>query len=253
MSIDWVTVFAQLANFLLLVWLLKKFLYRPVLDGIAAREADINHRMQAADTARDHALNAQKEFEQALQAHQLQQDAAVEKALASTRAEREALLGQARRQIQQEQQQWQQFTQREKAAFASRLEQQGVESLLAVSRKIISELADEPLEQAIARQFSKKISRVMPALLESSAGQTQGVVHSSQALDPDARQYIIDALRSAIPDVQLQFLHGDAFEPGISLQLGGARLSWTLDSYLDDLSAQLRDDDHDATVREPFS
>ena len=36
MSIDWITVAAQLINFLVLVWLLKRFLYRPILNGIDA-------------------------------------------------------------------------------------------------------------------------------------------------------------------------------------------------------------------------
>ena len=51
MSIDWITVAAQIANFLVLVWLLKRFLYRPILDGIDAREGEISHRMQEAVTA----------------------------------------------------------------------------------------------------------------------------------------------------------------------------------------------------------
>ncbi|HAB91660.1 MAG TPA: F0F1 ATP synthase subunit B, partial [Pseudomonas sp.] len=45
MSIDWITVLAQIANFLVLLWLLKRFLYRPILDGIDAREAEIARRM----------------------------------------------------------------------------------------------------------------------------------------------------------------------------------------------------------------
>jgi len=48
MSIDWVTVLAQLANFLLLIWLLRRFLYRPIIAGIDAREAEIARRMAAA-------------------------------------------------------------------------------------------------------------------------------------------------------------------------------------------------------------
>ena len=51
MSVDWITVIAQIVNFLVLIWLLKKFLYRPILDGIDAREAEITERMLAANQA----------------------------------------------------------------------------------------------------------------------------------------------------------------------------------------------------------
>jgi F-type H+-transporting ATPase subunit b len=40
MLIDWFTVGAQVLNFLILVWLLKRFLYKPILDAIDARESE---------------------------------------------------------------------------------------------------------------------------------------------------------------------------------------------------------------------
>jgi F-type H+-transporting ATPase subunit b len=49
MLIDWFTVGAQAVNFLILVWLLKRFLYRPVLAAIDAREKKI--AAQLADAA----------------------------------------------------------------------------------------------------------------------------------------------------------------------------------------------------------
>ena len=41
MLIDWFTVGAQGINFVILVWLLKHFLYKPILGAIDAREKHI--------------------------------------------------------------------------------------------------------------------------------------------------------------------------------------------------------------------
>ena len=41
MLIDGFTVGAQVLNFLILVWLMKRFLYQPILDAIDAREQRI--------------------------------------------------------------------------------------------------------------------------------------------------------------------------------------------------------------------
>ena len=41
MLFDWFTVGAQALNFLVLVWLMKRFLYKPILDAIDAREKRI--------------------------------------------------------------------------------------------------------------------------------------------------------------------------------------------------------------------
>ena len=49
MLIDWFTVIAQVINFLILVWLLKRFLYRPILNAIDAREKRIAAKIADAD------------------------------------------------------------------------------------------------------------------------------------------------------------------------------------------------------------
>ena len=39
MQIDWITVAAQIVNFLVLVWILQRLLYRPVTRAMARRKA----------------------------------------------------------------------------------------------------------------------------------------------------------------------------------------------------------------------
>ena len=52
MEIDWFTVIAQVINFLILVWLLKRFLYKPVLNAIAEREKKIAAQLSDAEAKR---------------------------------------------------------------------------------------------------------------------------------------------------------------------------------------------------------
>ena len=49
MKINWFTVIAQVINFLMLVWLLKKFLYKPILDAVNEREKKITDQLKDAD------------------------------------------------------------------------------------------------------------------------------------------------------------------------------------------------------------
>ncbi len=55
MLIDWFTVFAQIINFLILVFLLKRFLYEPIISAMDEREEKIALRMQAAEQKRNEA------------------------------------------------------------------------------------------------------------------------------------------------------------------------------------------------------
>ena len=49
MLIDWFTVGAQALNFLILVWLMKRFLYKPILHAIDEREKRVATELANAD------------------------------------------------------------------------------------------------------------------------------------------------------------------------------------------------------------
>ena len=70
MIVDWFTVAAQAINFLILVWLLKRFLYLPILNAIDAREkriadeiTDANARKAEAQKERDEFQRRNEEFD----------------------------------------------------------------------------------------------------------------------------------------------------------------------------------------------
>jgi len=50
MAIDWFTIIAQALNFLILVWLMKRYLYKPILNMIDAREKRITDELASANT-----------------------------------------------------------------------------------------------------------------------------------------------------------------------------------------------------------
>ena len=71
MLIDWFTVGAQALNFIILVWLLKRFLYKPILNTVDAREkriaaelADADAKKAEAQKERDDYQHKNEEFDQ---------------------------------------------------------------------------------------------------------------------------------------------------------------------------------------------
>ena len=53
MLINWFTVAAQVVNFLILLYLLKRFLYRPILGAMEERERRIASAMEEATKAEE--------------------------------------------------------------------------------------------------------------------------------------------------------------------------------------------------------
>ncbi|EBA00696.1 ATP synthase subunit B [Marinobacter sp. ELB17] len=239
MSIDWITVLAQLANFLVLVWLLKRFLYRPILDGIDAREAEITKSMAAAGEAQQKAQAAQAEFQQQKKQLMSDQDAMIQKALRDTEGQRDSLLAEARARLEQEQQDWHKHLERERARFTARLQRAGQETLLELTRKALRDLADETLEQAIVRHVGKRLEPLVDELKKAAAGSTQAIATTRKPLPEAAQSQLKTDLNKLLPAMALS-LETDADQaPGLILRIGGAQVAWTVDSYTDEFDALL--------------
>ena len=78
MLIDWFTVIAQVVNFLILVWLMKRYLYQPILKALDAREQRIAAELADADAKRAEALAEREEFKRKNDEFDRQRDGADE-------------------------------------------------------------------------------------------------------------------------------------------------------------------------------
>lgn len=239
MSIDWVTVGAQIANFLLLVWLLKRFLYRPILDGIDAREAEIARRMAEAGEAQKKAETAEAAYQQQQAQLQLDQDAKLKQALAATQDQRHTLLAQTRAKLEQEQQDWHKHLEQERQQFTARLQRAGEDTLLELTRKALHDLADETLEAAIVRQVVARLQPMAGELARAAGDNTDAVATTCAPLPEAAQAQMRAAVEKILPHTALRFAIDPQQAPGLVLQVGGGQVAWTIDSYADGLGALL--------------
>jgi F-type H+-transporting ATPase subunit b len=66
MSFDWTTFVLEVLNFLVLVWILKRFLYRPVLDALDARSARVREETARAEALQRDATLLKQQCEERL-------------------------------------------------------------------------------------------------------------------------------------------------------------------------------------------
>src|ERR1700678_2344038 len=96
MLIDWFTVGAQVLNFIALVWLLKRFLYKPVLNAIDARERRVAAELANADLQMTEIKKSREELRAKNNAFDADRGALLAKAILDAKTEAERLLGIAR-------------------------------------------------------------------------------------------------------------------------------------------------------------
>ena len=241
MSIDWITVIAQIANFLVLVWLLKRFLYRPILDGIDAREAEIALHMATAGKAQKEAETAEAQYRaQQAQLH-ADRDTLVDKALQASEAQRDSLLAEARAKLEQEQQDWRKHLQREREQFTARLQRAASETLLELTRKALRELADETLEAAIVRNVGTRLYAIADELTQAAGDTTAALASTRDALPENAQAELQAEIKKLLPHTVLRFETNPQQAPGLILRVGGAQVAWTVDSYTEEFDTLLND------------
>lgn len=241
MSVDWITVIAQIGNFLVLVWLLKRFLYKPILKGIDAREAEIATRMGEAEVARKKAAAAEAEFVQQKQALLADNSTKAEEIREQAETEKEALLAATRKKLEREKLDWQAHLETEREAFIRELHQASADILYQLVRRALRDLADEDLEEHIALNVMNKLKALSGELASASEHAEQAVATSHVSLPEATQEKMKASFERLAPGLPLRFAADARQAPGLILRIGSVQVAWTIDSYTDELIGLLTD------------
>jgi F-type H+-transporting ATPase subunit b len=235
--LDWFTVVAQIINFLVLVALLKYFLYDRIIHAMDQREARIAARLQEAEAARIEAEREAAAHRQQRQGLDAQRAELLGQAKAEADARRHALLDNARAEVEAMQAGWRQALQRQQTAFLQELRQRASQHVYATARRALRDLADADLEAQIVAAFLDRLQgldgqdwHAMAEAVHTSA-QPLAVV-SAFDLSPQARQQLLEILRHHLGPLDVRFATAPEVICGIEMKLDGYKLAWSLDHYL---------------------
>lgn len=238
MLIDWFTVGAQVVNFLILVWLLKRFLYKPILDALDARERRIAEELADASTKQSEAERERDEFRAKNEQFDQQRDGLLSKARDEARAERERLLDEARTDSDALRAKRQESLRREQQSLAGELARKAQKEVFAIAQKTLADLAGTSLEERMSDVFTRRLRELDGEAKEGLAKALRGrsnpvLVRSAFELAPEQRAAIHDALRDTFSaDVQVRFETAPDVISGVELTANGRKVAWSIADYL---------------------
>lgn len=241
MLIDWFTVGAQALNFTILVWLLKRFLYQPVLDAIAAREGLIAKQLADADAARCSAEEQRQTFAQKSDAFDKERAALLDKAQHDAQAERDQLLASARQAADALSHKRREALRGELAVLQHTLAESTQREVFGITRRVLADLASAKLEDGVADIFVQRLNQLddterRKLVAELAAPGAQPLVRSAFNVPDPQRAAIEAAVNSRLgTPATLHFVTAPELVCGIELVVGGQRLAWSIDQYLDAL------------------
>lgn len=246
MHIDWLTVSAQIVNFLILVWLLKRFLYRPVMRAMERREQRIRERLREGERKQAEADDEARTYRE----KQLELEQRREQMLAEAREQaaetRESLERQAREEIEARKRDWRKQLDEQREAFLRELRRRATEQFYTLARRALGDLANAELQEQIARAFITQVEALDAGTRETieqacrRAGNAARV-RSRFELSADSRDRITQALRAWLgEEVEIEYAASDDAPLGIELKAGSQTVAWGFDSYLDEYEKAVR-------------
>ena len=245
MLIDWFTVGAQMLNFLILVWLLKRFLYKPILNAIAAREKRIAAELAEAATARNAAEGERVAFQSKKTALEEQRSALLGKAADEAKAESERLLAQAHQAAEALREKYESAMRSDQMRLGREITRMAQEEIFGIARKALADLAVANLEERMGEVFMRRLKEMDGKTKESLAAtlktSSETVVRSAFDMPATQRAAIQGALNEAFSaDVRIRFETSPNTICGIELAVGEQKLAWSIAEYLARLENKVR-------------
>jgi F-type H+-transporting ATPase subunit b len=245
MGIDWFTFVAQIINFIVLVVLLRRFLYEPIMRVMEQRRQKIKASLLDAE---DKIIQAEQETTKYRNlTEKLEQQKAEIIAQAKTEADqtKSELLKQIREEIATTQSLWYQNLEQEKERFLSDLQQRTSQEIYNLLNVTLTDLANIHLENQVIEVFLERLIGLDVTTtnkFRQALENTQEIilVQSAFEIPVNQQEKIIRAIQEQFNiNSEVHFQVVSELICGIKLIAGGQEIAWSLASYLDSLQSRL--------------
>jgi len=250
MQIDWFTVSAQTINFLLLVWLLKRYLYGPILKAIDARESQVAKILSDANTIKSDAEIQRKLFDQKNVEIDAKRDELLKKSKMIAIEQSEQIILKAHKKADEISKNRLLVLEQELRCYQDDIVFKSLQEIYEITRKVLTDLADVKLEQQMFECFCKHLQNITPdeinnlnkTILSGSSGL---FLYSTFELTLAKTEKINAILKKVIPPninrhYPLKYEVKPELISGIELRSNGWKIAWSSEDYLNVLQTHIK-------------
>jgi len=238
MQINWFTVIAQILNFLVLVWLMKRYLYKPILNAIDDREKKIVGQLADAKTKKEEAQKEQDEFNKKNEVFDRQKKDMMDKATSEAATQGQKLLEDAKNNAKALQDKLEKAAKDQQENLNRQTEQKTEKEVFAITKKVLTDLAGVDFEEQSVNVFIKRISGIKENekdLFKKALLPGSGTILVQSAFDLTEKQQT--EIKSEVTKMlgtkpSFEFKTSPALIGGIELTTNGYKLAWSIAEYV---------------------
>ncbi|PKL45910.1 MAG: F0F1 ATP synthase subunit B [Candidatus Riflebacteria bacterium HGW-Riflebacteria-2] len=245
MAIDWFTIVAQAFNFLVLMWLLKYFLYQPILNAIDEREKLIATKLGDADQKMVEAQKDKDEFKQKLTEIDQNRADLFRQATEEAKVLRQRLVEEARQAAEALSAKRQVALQNEERDLHQAIRRKTQNEVFDIARKVLADLATTDLEERLGEVFARRLREIdgqtRAGLAEIIKTAREPVlIRSAFDLPSEQRATIQNALNVTFSaEVRVRFETSPDLIGGVELIANGQKVAWSIADYLTSLEREV--------------
>lgn len=267
MLVDPAIIVAQIINFLLLMWLLQRFLYKPIRRVIAQRGEAWRQRQEELKAQEEQARQAYATYTERLREWERARDQMWEEAKEEARRERARLLAEAAQEAKEARARFEETFELERRRMEASLQTQLIQQAVAVSGRILSSLADVSLADAVIATLERRLEEAAEGpgrLIDSAVLHAPGgpVVDVRTSFEPTSEQRLrlqtlaIRLVEQAYDGWDEAGAQDDEPRPegpiqprvrfhvdpnlllGAAVEIGGTSISWSAADFLRDMEKE---------------
>ncbi len=236
MELNWSTFVLEIINFLILVWILKRFLYKPVLDVIAKRRAEIDDSLSSAEALHADAEKLRKQYEGRLADWDRERQQARTALHQALDAERVKKMEQLQTELEQQREKTRVVEARHQAVAMRKMEESALQQAARFASRLLAQACGAETEANLVDLVITELSALPSeriAALRNSYRQAPdtALVVSAHRLSDEQRQRLEQVLTKVVgPEVKVKFEQDSALMAGVRISVG----AWVLGANLQD-------------------
>lgn len=240
MGIDLVTLIAQIINLVVLIWLMKRFLYQPILKMVSERQALIDAEIKRAHQARQEALLQEAQYSKKVADFDAKRSEMMAEARKEVEMFKQKLLAESKQAISYSRKNWQVELEQEKQSFDAGLQASIVKNFKLFASDALKDMAGVELTSLVLAKFKEKMQKMSKSaykqMLDNILKSKKILVSTDSKLDiktkTEIKSFLLD-LFELDNSVKFDFKEDENLICGIQIQVGEHQTSWNLKNYLE--------------------
>jgi len=250
-SVNWLNVAFQAANFLILAWILKRVLFERVKAVIARRQAVVEGELAAAAVEKEKARAARQQADAAVKRAVLDSERALDAARSAADVEKRRLEEIARREAEAILEDGRKRIAEERNAATRALEEEAARLSASLAERLLGELDRDATTRLLLDRTLARLAALEPerlAALRRQLGRGEITVATASALDDVTRARTAKALaeRLDLSSERVGFATDPEVPVGAVIRFASSEAAFTWHGALDQLAREVMSHGHAA-------